>query len=554
MKSRAAVRKTTAGSDALKQGREAFQRKAWGAAYSGLVAADHESPLPPDALAELAQAALLMGKDVEGADYLARAHQGFLSVQAIEPAVRCAFWLGFTSFLNGEFAKGSGWLARANRLLENHTECVEHGYLRMPDAYRAFREGDPVAAQAIFRQASEIGERFGDHDLVTLALQGQGRALIRQGEIAHGLALLDEAMVSVTAGEVSALNAGGVYCSVLDACSEVYDLQRAREWTSALERWCASQPDVVPYRGQCLVHRAELLQFLGAWPDALRVAQQATECLAQPVPKPSVGAAFYQIAEVHRLRGDFAVAEKAYQQASRWQPMTGPGHALLRLAQGQVDAAKAAILRLVEEVHQPAARAKALDALVEIVLAAGEVEAARSASHDLKAIAANCNLPFLRALSHRASGALLLADGDPKAALAELRESLSLWCELQAPYQASLVRMQIALACRELGEEENALAELSLARETLQQLGAAVELSRVNSLLSGGKPAAKTPLTDRELQVLKLVAAGHSNRAVAQALTISEKTVARHLSNIFTKLNLYSRTAAAAYAYDHNLV
>src|SRR5262249_45031670 len=157
----------------------------------------------------------------------------------------------------------------------------------------------------------EIGERFGDRDLMTLALQGQGRALIRQGEIVEGLTLLDEAMVSVTAGEVSALNAGGVYCSVLDACSEVFDVQRAREWTSALEQWCASQPDIVPYRGQCLVHRAELLHFLGGWADALRIAQQASEYLAQPVPRPSVGAAFYQIAEVHRLRGDFAAAEKA---------------------------------------------------------------------------------------------------------------------------------------------------------------------------------------------------------------------------------------------------
>jgi DNA-binding NarL/FixJ family response regulator len=456
--------------------------------------------------------------------------------------------------LNGEVAKAGGWLARANRLLENHADCVEHGYLLMPEGYRFFHTGDLWRAREMFVQVTEIGQRFDDRDLVTLGLQGQGRSLIRLGEISRGLALLDEVMVAVTADEISPLNAGGMYCSVLDACSEIYDLQRAREWTSALERWCASQPDLVPYRGQCLVRRSELLQLRGEWPDALREAERASDFLSQPIPKPYLGAAYYQIGEVQRLTGRFAEAEKAYQHASQWQSIPGPGLAQLRLAQGEVDAAIAAIRRLAEETQQPTPRARVLDAYVEIALVAKDMGSARAARDELKEIAGRCGIAFLHALSHRASGAVLLAEGDARSASAELKHSLAMWQELQAPYEASRVRLQIAEACRQLGDEENALLELTAARETFQQLGALVELSRAEARMAKDQRQARNPLTDREVQVLKLVASGLTNRAIAEKLSISEKTVARHLSNIFTKLDLYSRTAAAAYAYDHNLV
>ena len=554
MKNRAATKNANTRARALEQGRDAFHRKAWGAAFSQLVVADQEMPLDPQDLAELAQAALLIGREAEGADFLARAHQAFLSQGHTEPAVRCAFWLGFTSLLNGEVAKAGGWLSRAGRLLDGHSDCVERGYLLLPEGFRCFREGDALRAHEKFVQATAVGERFGDKDLVTLGLQGQGRALIRQGEIAGGLALLDEAMVAVTAGDVSALNAGGVYCSVLDACSEVYDLRRAREWTSALERWCASQPDIVPYRGHCLVRRAELLQLHGDWPDALQEAQHASECLSQPVPKPSLGGAFYQVAEVHRLRGAFAEAEQAYQQASQWQANAGPGLALMRLAQGQVEAANATIRRLAEEERPPAPRAKILEAYVEIALAANDVGSARSARDELREIVARCDIPFLHALLHRAAGAVLLAEGEAKTGLAELKQSLSIWNELQAPYESSRVQVLLASACRQLGDEEGALLELKAARETFRRLGAALELSKVEALLAPDVRDSAKPLTDRELEVLKLVASGLTNRRIAQKLNISEKTVARHVSNIFTKLDLYSRTAAAAYAYNHKLI
>jgi ATP/maltotriose-dependent transcriptional regulator MalT len=505
-------------------------------------------------LLELAQAALLIGKDLEGTEFLATAHQGFLRRGDTLPAVRCAFWLGFTSLLNGEVAKAGGWLARAARLIDGCPPCVEHGYLLLPTGYRLFHEGDAGSAYASFEQATSIGERFDDRDLVTLGLQGQGRSLIRQGKIAEGLALLDEAMVAVTAGEVSALNAGGVYCSVLDACGEIFDLQRAREWTAALDKWCASQPDIVPYRGHCLVRRAELLQLHGNWRDALQEAERASELFSRPVPKHSAGPAYYQVGEIQRLRGRFAEAEAAYQQAGQWQSSPGPGLARLRLAQGQKDAANTAIRRMAGEDRETGARARILDAYVEIVLAVNDVAAARTASDELAEIAGQHGIAFLRALSCRATGAVLLAEGDPRSALIELRQSWSIWCELQAPYEAARVRLLIAQACRGLGDEANALLGLTAARQTFMELGAAVDLAQAEALLSKDGKRSAGPLSGRELEILRLVATGLTNRRIAERLHISDKTVARHVSNIFTKLDLSSRSAATAYAYDHKLV
>lgn len=554
MAARTLAQSANAGALALEQGRDSFQKQAWGAVFAQLSAADNETPLSPEDLTKLAQAALLIGREAEGLDYLTRAHQAFANRGDRQPAARCAFWLGFTALLNGEAAKAGGWLSRAGRLLEDCPECVERGYLLLPRGYQAFHTGDPATAHAAFVEAAAIGKAFGDKDLLTLALQGQGRSLIRQGQTDRGLALLDEAMIAVIAGEVSALSAGGVYCSVLDACGEVFDLQRAHEWTTALERWCASQPDIVPYRGHCLLQRAELLQLHGAWPDAIKEAQRARDSLSHPTPKASVGAAYYILGEVYRLRGKFAEAEGAYRQASQWQSNPGPGLAQLRLAQGEIEAATATIRHLAESVREPRRRAHVLDAYVQIALAGNDLPAARSASEELAQIAADHRAPFLEAMSSLAAGAVALASDDPQKALTVLHRSFSLWREIEAPYEASRTRILIGIAFGKLGDEETAHLELTAARQTFQELGAAVDLARVDVLLSKDAKKEDVPLTERELEVIKQVATGSSNREIAKHLGISEKTVARHLSNIFTKLNLYSRTAAAAYAYDHNLV
>lgn len=540
-------------SQALERGRKSLRRQAWGDAFQNLSAADRDGPLEPADLEKLAQAAHLTGKEPESADLLARAHQGYLSQGEIQRAARCAFWLGFTALINGDQAQSSGWLARAERLLNGQNDCVEKGYLLLPVGYRAVHGGDAATAHKTFVQAAGFGERFGDKDLVTLALQGQGRSLLRQGEIARGVTLLDEAMVAVRTGEVSPNIAGSVYCSVIEACGEIFDLRRAREWTAALQQWCTSQPDLVPYRGHCQISRAEILQLHGSWQEALDEAQHACDRLSHPTPRPALGAAFYRLAEVHRVRGEFAQAENAYRQASRWERMPQPGIALLRLAQGLVDAASAAIRHVADAVQDPGKRSRVLDAYVEIMLAAKDVTAARAGANELSDIAHRLNAPLLHAMAARAEGAVLLAEHDSRAALAPLRRSLSAWRDLEAPYDEARVRVLIALACREQENYDTADMELEAAREVFQLLGAAPDLARVEALRRKQEPEPAGPLTEREVQVLKLVAAGMTNRRIAGKLGISEKTVARHVSNIFNKLDLSSRSAATAYAYQHRL-
>jgi DNA-binding CsgD family transcriptional regulator len=541
--------------DDLERGRESYARRAWMDAYTSLSHADQAALLGVEDLELLATSAYMLGRDDDFLGYLERVHHAYLDAGEALRAVRYAFWVGLNLALRGEMGRATGWLGRARRLLEREgDDCVEHGYLLLPVMFEHEATGDFEAAAATAADAAGIGEHFGDADLFALAVQSQGIFLVKQGRVEEGLRLMDEAMVAVTAGELSPIVTGIVYCGVIMGCQEVYALRRAQEWTAALTHWCEDQPDMVAFSGRCLVHRAEIMELHGAWRDALEEARRARQRCEQGNNLSAAAQAFYRQGEVHRLQGRLSAAEEAYRDASRygWEPQ--PGLALLRLAQGNEDAAVAAIHRVVGETTDPLKRARLLPAYVEIMLAVGDAEEARSACSKLQEISARYESVMLGAVVAHAEGATDLAEGDARAALLALRRAWKVWQELEVPYEVARVRVLLGLAYRALGDDDTAALELEAAYDGFARLGAELDLARVESLTRSATPVQAHGLTARELEVLRRVADGETNKAIATDLILSERTVDRHVSNIFTKLNVSSRAAATAYAYKHQLV
>lgn len=539
----------------LAQADASFARRAWRDAYARFATADATTPLALDDLEKLALAAYLAGQDEEATLAWTRAHHDALRRGDPRRAARNAVLVGSGLMFRGESAPALGWFARGGRVLEGRDECPEHAWLRMWTAFAQVWGGDPEGAQPAFAGSAAVGRGVGDTDLLTMSLLGQGMCLLLQGRGPAGLALLDELMVGVTAGEVSPMYVGIAYCTVIAGCSDLFDLRRAREWTAALTRWCDSQPDLVPYRGNCLVHRCELMQVEGAWTEAIELARQACRRLSGPVRWDTLGSAYYQLGELQRLRGEFGEAEESYRMAGEAGRRPEPGLALLRLAQGRLDVAAAILRRAVAETREPPARSRVLPAHVEVMIASGDVASARAGADELVRIAGLLDAPYLRAVAASADGAVLLAEGDARSALPRLRLAGSAWRGLDAPYETARVRVLTGLACDALGDPETAAMEFDGARKVFAQLGAGPDIARLDALTS--RPADRsTPggLTAREVQVVRLVASGRTNRAIAKELGLSEKTVARHVHNSFLKIGVPSRAAATAYAYENGLI
>ncbi|MCP8998466.1 response regulator transcription factor [Pseudarthrobacter sp. RMG13] len=542
----------------IDRGRSAFKEHRWTEAYQTFRDADKRGGLPAGDLERLATAEILTGKSTPGLETLTRAHEEYLLVGDVEGAARCAGWMGMQLMFFGEQARAGGWFARGQRLVDELAEpSAVQGLLLLPEGLGKLYGGDPAGALQAFSRVTEFGRRFRDNDLSALGLLGTGQATLMLGHPDEGLRMFDEVMVAVTAGELSPIPSGIIYCAVIGNCHLAFDLERALEWTAALDHWCAERPDMMSFSGQCQAHRAELFMLHGAWAEAMTAAAAAQGLSEKGDPQALFGGYYHQ-GEVERLKGKLDDAEASYRKAARSGYEPQPGLALLWLARGNAQQAQA-MIRRAAGAADVATRRNMLPALVEIELAAADLDAARRGFQELEALARELPMPMLRAVAGQADGAVRLADGDPLAALKPLREAWRLWQELGVPYEAARCQALAGSACRAVGDEASALMCLEAAHAALLDLGAATAATWVATLLHEGNPdAGPEPdtaglLTRRELEILQLVATGKGNRAIAAELYLSEKTVARHISNIFLKLGLSSRAAATSYAYEHGL-
>jgi DNA-binding CsgD family transcriptional regulator len=507
-------------------------------------------------LEQKALAAYLSGAQDACEELWTRAHTECLHTGDIERAVRNAFWLALDLFNRGEWARGNGWLSRGLHLVESADESASLGLLLVLVSRNCLKQGDVEAAHRAARRAVDIAARFEQPDLTVFSRLASALVRLRERQFTEASGHFDEIMVGVTVDEVSPIAVGVVYCAVIDGCRSFFDLSRAREWTTALSQWYSVRPDAAAFRGKCLVNRSEIMRLSGEWTDALAEAERACEWTASHENsfRYPVGAAFYELAEIHRLRGNVSASEAAYRRASEHGHPVEPGLTLLQFMEGKTEAAAVSIRRLLSESQNDVLRASVLHAAVEILIASGDIETAQTAADELAAMTKRYSAPALRALAAAASGAIHLAKEDGPPALKSLREAWMIWQDLDAPYEAARVRLLLGQVCQKMEDHTAAELEFDSARRVFDRLAAQPDITRADVLSQRVRKAESTPLTARELQVIELIAKGETNRTIARQLSISERTVDRHVSNILLKLNLPSRAAATAYAFQHDLI
>jgi DNA-binding NarL/FixJ family response regulator len=497
--------------------------------------------LSADDLAAYADAVWWLGRVEDNLRLNAAACDAFLADSRPVEAAWTAFLLGIFHLGRGDEPQGMGWIGRAGRLLEGIPEGPVHGYLlHITEVEPSLLAGRPAAAVDAARRLQDLGRRLAQPDLMALGLNSEGRALIRSGNVVDGLKLLDEAMVTVLDGRLDPFASGTLYCHTIATCHDVGDFRRMSRWVDLTERWLATLPAAVTFGSMCRVHRAQLQLLRGEWEEAERNALQVGSIDANRIDY--AAEAWYVVAEARRLRGDPSSAE-AYDQAQARGRDPQPGRALLRLQNGDAAGAATSVRAAMLAVGpDPLRRAPLCAAAVEIAIAAGRRDEAAAAASELATTATTYGTSGLEAMAAGARGAVLLAESRAEDALPVLRDAYRRWQELGAVYDAARTSVLLAEAYRTLGDEASAAAEIASAEAIYTRLGA-------------HQPASALPddLTRREGEVLKLVADGRSNREIADALYISDRTVARHLTNIYTKIGVTSRTQAARYAIDRGM-
>lgn len=499
----------------------------------------------------MADAAWWVSQLAESIELRHKAYSAHVSIGDERAAAAAAARLAVEHFIREEPSVGAGFLMRARRHADAVPEGPEHGFIDMVEGNVARFSGDLDRAAELSDRAIEVGRRLGVIDLTAMAIHSKGLALVSAGRITEGVALLDEAMVAVLSGDVSQYFMGIIYCSVIAACLELGDIGRAGEWSDAARQWSETLPPGSPLPGMCRINQAEVARLRGSWSDAEAEARRAVDELMGVDPG-LAAAAFSQLGEIRRRIGDLVGAEAAFERAQELGDDPQPGFALVRLAQGKVDAARSALRLALSGAQGPPRRARLLSAQVEIALATGELEEARTAAAELGAMASAMKVPAFVAAAATASGSIALADGDAAVACEALRRAIVAWRDLRLPYETATARMLLGRALSAGGDEDGARLELGAALAEFERLGAAPDAAATRSLLEGPTdlPAGLTP---REAEVLRLVASGKTNRDIAVELVISEHTVARHLQNMFTKLGVSSRAGATAFAFEHGL-
>jgi DNA-binding CsgD family transcriptional regulator len=556
----------------LNRARRLHGEERWVEACDAFVAVDEVEPLGASDLELLAESAQVMGRGELAVATLRRAYEARVDSGEIDRAITVGFWLWQALVINGEFSRAGGWAALMRGLVgrvpadrgaepsKTRGPLEDSGWLLVTDAYGLIGSGRYEEAGSVLEIAARIGASRAETDLRVFATALWGRALVKAGRLGEGLTHLDEAMLAIVDRDTTPRATSMLYCGAIGTCLEAYEWGRAREWTLALGSWLDDLPHQSGvYLGNCRIYRSQLWCLGGDWPQALHELGDVCGDLRLGFGQRIAGHAFYELGELHRLLGD-PQAEHDYRRARDRGAEVQPGLALLRLSQGETASAMAGIRRALVETTDPLARLGLLPAYVQIVLGAGDLEAARSAAEEIASFVTTYDTPAVNAESAHARGAVALAAGDADAALTLLRTAARTWRELEAPYAVASVTVQVAQACRVLGDEEAAEAELESARETFARLGALPDVRRVEALqrtprrISTQAGATAHALTDRELEVLSMVADGASNHEIARQLFLSDRTVDRHVSNIFEKLGVRSRTAAAAVAIRNRLV
>ncbi|HEX5905749.1 MAG TPA: response regulator transcription factor [Propionibacteriaceae bacterium] len=533
----------------LSRARDLHRQSRWAEACEEFAAADRLEPLAVDDLETFAEAAQVLGRGEEAIQLLRRAYEARVEADDIESAVTSAFWLWQLLIINAEFARANGWVAQVRRLTQQ-----DHDWFLITDAYSLIGTAEYEAAAQLLARAAQGASYRRQIDLVAFATTIWSRALIKAGRLKEGLSRLDEAMLPVIDGDASPRARSMMYCAAIATCHEVREFARAREWTLALGAWLDSLSGLRgAYFGNCRIYRSYLMRLCGSWREAVNEVAVVCDDLSGGYGQLVAGHAFYQLGDMHRLLGN-PDAEEAYRRAGECGAPTQPGLALLRLTQDDIDIAVAGIRRALAETKGRLERLDLLAASVTITLAAGDLDAAQSAVTEMALIAEVYDTAAVQAELAGARGAVALAEGDAATALPLLRSATRWWREMESPYAVATLSVLIGLGCRSMGDEEAAQLEFESARDTFARLGARPDLRQVETLLKPPQPAGSHGLSGREIEVLRLIAAGKTNHAIATELFLSERTVHRHVSNIFDKLGVRSRTAAASYGIQHHIV